>query len=544
MALGLALYLVSALLILPPRNLRTGAIAAVSALLALGGMMLGAKPLDPLVTDEGFYLYGYRDTSDRTILYFKEGASCNVSVVDHAGGVALSVNGKVDASSPGDMDMQLGLAYLPRFLRPEAKTLLVIGYGSGTTAGASLLFPGTRVTCCEIEPAVFAGAVHFEDVNHMPARNEKFTILFDDGRSHVQGTRETYDLILSEPSNPWMAGVSSLFTKEFYEACREKLGAKGVLAQWIQLYNLSTAEYALVVRTMLEVFPHAALLRVSDGDTILLAGSVPLVPGGAEVHAAQAMVDSIPEVRSDLEKHLGSADVRSLLLSRLLLDETGLRRAISKAADTTINTDVNLRLEFDAPLRLFHSDLNPEVDLDPTVVQAVDAPWFRRMVEGWGCGRGQVKALRTLSALLVANRKHDVSEAVLELASRLDPDDPNLMADRAIARQGDDAAEVERAFLLLLERSPEEAVRVGHDLWRAAKYRMSATLFEKMVARFPASATAWHHLAMNYERLQEWDKGEAAYQKVIDLDPANDALRNSAESFRRERALRTKKESR
>jgi spermidine synthase len=117
----------------------------------------------------------------------------------------LRVNGKVDAGDTGDMPMQMGLAYYPRLFHPEARDVLVIGYGSGTTAGASLMFPTRAVTCCEIEPAVVEAGVHFSHVNHQPERSRNFRLILDDGRIYLEGCRETFDMILSEPSNPWMA---------------------------------------------------------------------------------------------------------------------------------------------------------------------------------------------------------------------------------------------------------------------------------------------------------------------------------------------------
>src|SRR6185295_18397376 len=349
----------------------------------------------------------------RNVLYYKEGAACNVIVTEHFIDRALAVNGKVDATSQGDMDMQLGIAYLPRFLRPEAKNVLVIGYGSGTTSGASLLFPGTRLTCCEIEPAVFAASEYFSGVNHQPDRNPNFRIVFDDCRSHLQGTDEKYDLILSEPSNPWLAGVASLFTREFYEVCKGKLGDRGLLAQWIQLYSFSEAEYALVIRTVTSVFKHACLLRISTGDTVLLASQGTILPDRAVIDAAQKLLDGMPEAQVDLKKHLQAEDVRSALLSRLLLDETGLRRVAARTPSTEINTDLNLRLEFDAPLRLFISDLNPEVDMDPVLVGGVDSAWVRSMIEGWGCTKQQTTALRTLATLLNRHQQGTVAVEVL-----------------------------------------------------------------------------------------------------------------------------------
>ncbi|MBV8878656.1 MAG: fused MFS/spermidine synthase, partial [Planctomycetaceae bacterium] len=378
MAAGLGLYLATALLLLPRRGRRSLAVLAGVTLVSIGGIALGARKLDPRVTDQGMFMYGYRDPERRNVVYFKEGASCNVTVTEHVVDRALSVNGKVDATNEGDMDMQLGIAYLPRFLRPAAKNVLVIGYGSGATSGASLLFPGTQVTCCEIEPAVYAASSFFSPQNHDPTEQPAFRIVFDDGRSHLQGSREQFDLILSEPSNPWLAGVASLFTREFYETCRRKLTKRGLLAQWIQLYSFSEEEYALVIRTVTRSFRNACLLRISSSDTVLLASDEPLMVANEDIDAAQKLVDQSVGVRADLVKYLGSADVRSLLLERLILDESGLQRLASRSASTAINTDLNLRLEFDAPLRLFNSDLNPESDMGPMILGSVDADWLTR----------------------------------------------------------------------------------------------------------------------------------------------------------------------
>ena len=156
-----------------------------------------------------------------------------------------------------------------------------------------------------------------------------------------------------------------------------------MLAQWIQLYSFSEEEYALVIRTVTGSFRHACLLRISASDTVLLASDAPILPSRAEVDAAQRMVDAAPAIRADLSKYLDAADVRSLLLQRLLLDETGLGRLASRSTSTAVNTDLNLRLEFDAPLRLFSSDLNPEPDTAPMIPESAGAEWLVRMITQW-----------------------------------------------------------------------------------------------------------------------------------------------------------------
>ncbi len=531
MAAGLSLYLVAALLLLPVRGRRALAVVAGVALLSIAGVALGATRLDPRVTDQGMFMYGYRDPERRTLLYFKEGASCNVAVTEHRVDRALSVNGKVDATSEGDMDMQLGIAYLPRFLRPAAKNVLVIGYGSGTTSGASLLFPRTRVTCCEIEPAVYAASEFFSPQNHDPASNPAFSVVFDDGRSHLQGSADRFDLILSEPSNPWLAGVASLFTREFYESCRKKLGDRGVLAQWIQLYSFSEEEYALVIRTVTGSFAHACLLRISSSDTILLASDAPILPSRVDIDAAQRLVDATPAIRADLEKYLDSADVRSLLLERLLLDEAGLKRLASRSKSTAQNTDLNLRLEFDAPLRLFSSDLNPESDTGPMILESTGSDWILRMIADWGCGRGQLPALRLLANLLSKNRAEAAAADVLDQILRIDPDDPAALVDRTVARRTWEEAEVLEVGRRVLRRSPGEAQRLGQEAVLRSHYRLAVDLFGLLLELYPGSASGWAAMGSARDSLKEWEPAREAWLKAAALDPLNGTIQKNRLRF-------------
>ncbi|MBM4077170.1 MAG: hypothetical protein FJ267_16180, partial [Planctomycetes bacterium] len=215
-------------------------LAVLCGLMVLLGIF-GMSQEDPRKLNMGMFMYGYQahDSLDEEVLFFKEGISSNVLVTRHNGRTTFRVNGKADGSSGGDMSMQLGLAYFPLFLNPEAKDVLVVGYGTGSTSGACLLFPNTFVTCCELEPAIIAAAEHFSDVNHQPHKSSRFKVVFDDARSYIQGTDQTYDLILSEPSNPWVAGVSNLYTREFYQQARTKLSKNGIFAQWIQTYSFT-----------------------------------------------------------------------------------------------------------------------------------------------------------------------------------------------------------------------------------------------------------------------------------------------------------------
>jgi spermidine synthase len=528
LALAVVLYGAAALLLSPRR------LGPIAAAVTLGSIAL--RPyLDPQITDRGMYLYGYsppeiRDRSE--VVYFAEGAAANVLLLRSGGDLVLRTNGKVDGSDRSDMNMQLGLAYFPRFLRPEARNVLVIGFGTGTTSGASLLFPGTRVLCAEIERAVFGVSPHFGHVNHSPERSDRFRIVFDDGRAVVQGSRERWDLILSEPSNPWRAGVSNLFTEEFYEAVRRRLAPGGVLAQWIQLYGFTRSDYALVVRTVARVFPHRRLVRINDSDTILLASESPLEPEREGLRTVQHIVDSIPEVRADLEKYFGTADVLVLLLSHAILDEEGLQRLLDSDGRGEVNTDRNLRLEFDAPKRLFEPPHS--ADLATALLSAAQparlAEWFHR----WGGTKKQVEAFRRLEAAFLAKglRAQALQTAVLGL--RHDPEDVQLLADRLLLdslSDGDFASGVET----LLRISEQAANRLGVALSQAGAHERAAAIFRRLVERQPSSAIAWNNLALALAAAGRHGEAEEAFSRALALDPLNEGTERSYRSYREQR---------
>ena len=403
-ALAAGLYVVTLLLVLPIDSLRDRVRAAgmlVGGCAVVAGILV---PQDPLRTNLGEYIYGSQaDTLDKlTCLYFAEGASTNVLVVRHEQQLtSLRVNGKADASDGADMTTQLGLAYVPRLFCPKAQDVLVIGFGSGTTPGASLLFPESRVTCCEIEPAVYAAADYFSHVNHRPQeqtrqfligrnaelpsdarlseeqidRQARLRMVFGDGRTQLQGDDQKYDLIISEPSNPWVAGVASLFTQEFFQAAKDHLHPGGVLAQWIQAYHFTLDDYLMIVRTMRSVFPHCGLVALMRGsDTLLLASQRPLLPDQRRLDEVQRFVDSSPRAASDLREWFGTSDLRVVLLSKYTLPQEILDRAVATAPSRRLNTDLNLHLEFEAPLHIF-GGLSPELSADARLLALSSTQW-------------------------------------------------------------------------------------------------------------------------------------------------------------------------
>ena len=160
-----------------------------------------------------------------TLLYYREGASATVSVKRLTGTTTLAVDGKVDASNRGDMLTQKLIAHLPLLVHDRPEQVAVIGLGSGATAGAALSHPVSRVDVIEISPEVVEASAFFAAENRDALEDPRLRLIVGDGRSHLQLSRTQYDVIISEPSNPWIAGVAALFTREFFEAARDSPGA-------------------------------------------------------------------------------------------------------------------------------------------------------------------------------------------------------------------------------------------------------------------------------------------------------------------------------
>ena len=169
----------------------------------------------------------------------------------------------------------IGLA--PLVSRPRAKSSLLVGYGTGVTASVLAAAPGmTRVKIVEIEPAVLQMDSLFRSVNASVLTWPNVRVVVDDARSALQLDRDRYDVIVSEPSNPWIAGIATLYTPEFFRIAQSRLSDDGVFCQWIQLYQLPLPVVAGIVRSLRQVFPHVNVWFGGTADLLVLGSSRPL----------------------------------------------------------------------------------------------------------------------------------------------------------------------------------------------------------------------------------------------------------------------------
>jgi spermidine synthase/Flp pilus assembly protein TadD len=318
---------------------RSGRSGAALAALAPGVLAVLVRSGNPRLEASGMFLYAryYREAPsaaefvaelDRDRVIFHEtGRDATVTVLESPHNERfLRVNGKTDASEGGDMSTQLLLGYMPRLWGPPApKRALVVGLGAGLTAAAVAEDPGLEaLDVVEIEPAVGRAAALFARSNRDVLADPRVRLVIADARQVLAAPGEPYDLIVSEPSNPWIAGVSALFTREAFALGRAKLAPGGVFCQWFHSYHMRPEDFRLVARTFAAVFPHAALLSNGEADYFLLGSESPLAPDFARFKAVYAG-DSV--FRRDL-KRLGTAfDHPFLLLTGTFsLGDADLRR--------------------------------------------------------------------------------------------------------------------------------------------------------------------------------------------------------------------------
>ncbi len=213
------------------------------------------------------------------LLSYDQGTTAAVAVgrSRRTGNVWLSINGKVDASTGDDMPTQTLSAELPLAWSATPRDVLVVGLASGVTAGTVLRDPRVeRLVVAEIEPAVVRAERFFREVNGAPLSDPRTTLVVGDARALLAAGAGPFDLVVSEPSNPWITGVSSLFTEEYWRLVRSRLRPGGVICQWIQTYGLGTDELRALLRTFRAVFPEAVVYESIEGaDLLLVAGGDP-----------------------------------------------------------------------------------------------------------------------------------------------------------------------------------------------------------------------------------------------------------------------------
>ncbi len=286
-------------------------LGAAGIVLACFAAVIAGVQLDPYKMASGVFrrgdLYSERDAS---MLFYRDGKTTTVSLMDFGTDRSLRTNGKSDGAINMDPDgprvsdeitMTLTAA-IPLAYRPDAVSAAVIGIGTGLTTH-TLLGSGTlrSVETIEIEPAMAEASRNFAPRNSNAFADPRSRIVFDDAKTFFSTYNRKYDIIISEPSNPWVSGVSSLFTGEFYRLARRYLAPGGVLVQWFQMYEIDASLVASVLRALGENFPDYAVYAATGSDLLIVAGDA------QTLSRPLADVTAMPGVGRELRRvHVGS----------------------------------------------------------------------------------------------------------------------------------------------------------------------------------------------------------------------------------------------
>jgi spermidine synthase len=339
------------------RTARRGATLTALGAACLFAATFALPSWSQALLSSGFYKYARQiDLQDLDITlragrleYYKEGPAGTVSVKRLGGTRSLAIDGKVDASDGADMLTQRLLGLLPTVLHPNPQDALVIGLGSGVTAHAMMASSAVRrLDIVEISPEVVEAAALFDEQNGRVLNADGVRLLVGDGRSHLQLTSRKYDVIVSEPSNPWMAGVAALFTREFFEAVRSRLTPGGIFCQWAHTYEIESEDLRSIVRTFASVFPHGTLWLVGDGDLLLIGAE------GRELEQRLAGVGDRLDTGSALTLLSDSGVAASSAPFFLLSLYAGGPRELAAFGDAAaIQSDDRMSLEFTAARAMY-----------------------------------------------------------------------------------------------------------------------------------------------------------------------------------------------
>lgn len=317
--IGLGLALLWAVAAEPRRFAAVATGAAVVFILGLGAFRLDAYKMM-----SGVYRFGEIYSPDESsILYYKDGRTASVSLVDFSEGRSIRTNGKSD----GGVNMLGGrlidettmtlTGALPLAIKPDARRVAVIGIGTGITTHT--LLGSTKlesVDTIEIEPAMVEASRGFAPRNAAAFSDPRSRIHVDDAKTFFSTHNRRYDVIVSEPSNPWVSGVSSLFSVEFYRVARRHLAPDGIIVQWLQLYEFDIPLLASVMRALGEVFPDYVIYAADDNDLLVVAGPPRVL--------AQPLADVFQE--EGLRRELNAVELRAI--GDLELRRIGGRRVL------------------------------------------------------------------------------------------------------------------------------------------------------------------------------------------------------------------------
>jgi spermidine synthase len=291
-------------------------------------------------SDTPNHLHDLLHSLRRDILWQADGVESSIGISKSAS-LAFIVNGKCDGNAKADAGTQVMSGLLAALTHPHPRRAAVIGLGTGSTAGWLAAIPSIeRVDVMELEPVITRFTAQCASVNHQALANPKVNLIFGDARELLLTSRQRYDLIVSEPSNPYRAGVASLFTREYYQTVAQKLNSGGLFAQWMQAYDVDLRTIRIFYSTFTAVFPEVETWQTQNGDLLLIGSKDPVAYDIDSLrtritkepfHSALANVWRTTDVEGVFSHYVGSARFARDVVHRVAVG---------------LNTDDRMLLEF------------------------------------------------------------------------------------------------------------------------------------------------------------------------------------------------------
>ena len=504
-----------------PKRINVGATVGLAAsVLLIIVVVLGEPPWDPEVMSSAVYryapslvdksrqeLFDYLKRGQGETIFYKEGITATVAVQRQGGGKVLKVNGKPEASTAGDMPTQILIGAMPLLVREHTDDVLLIGLGSGVTLGTVEQFPVKRVTCVELEPAVLEASRHFEDVNNHPLDDPRLRMISNDGRNFIYTTDEKFDVIVSEPSNPWVTGVANLFTLEYFKRGAERLKDDGLFSQWLQIYEMSPDDVRTLIATFRAAFPQVYLFRGAEGDLMLLGSKS---ERRLDLSVLKSHFDD-PKVGAEL-KRIGTTTAGEII-SRFYL---GPAEVTNLSAGARLNTDDNALIEFNAPRRVGTAEETVVRNLKQLIAYA-GSP-LNYLDRGKSYTRGESELLT--EAALEAVRRNDRDRAEqfvtysLEFGETAQAHD--ILGELRQAR-GDEAGAVE-AWQTALAIDPGHfftLIDLGKLYLTKQDLPRSIPYLERAIQIDPGSARAHHLRGLAYQAGGDNAQAALEYRKAL-----------------------------
>lgn len=500
---------------------------------ALAAVVSALPPWSAKTMASGVYVYADRYSAGgferlldpQRVLFYREGMTATVAVMEGRYRF-LRVNGKTDAGDSPDNLTQHLLAHVPLLLHPEPRSVLVVGLGTGITLGTTLLYPIDRADTVEISPEVVEASRFFVEANGAALQDRRTRLHLLDARTWLMAGTTKYDVIISEPSNPWQTGNATLFTLEHYRLTRARLAPGGVFCQWLPFYRMDEADFAAAMRTFQTVFPDLTVW-FSGGDVLLVGWTRPPAVDTPRFLARSA--------DARITRSLQETGIRDgpALLGFFMLDPERVREFAG--VGWPLHTDNYPLLEFSAPKTLYRESA-------PQILSRLRLLAGRSSLPLTGVqGRERASMLEAIARQKLLLKMPEAAITALEEAERTGGGDPSVLRQLqgfawnevgiARAREGnrhDAAAAFDRA-LLRVPDDPQIHRNLGLLALQFREFDRAEPHLRDALRLRPGYRDALVPLAALLATQERWVEAEALWRNILEIDPDNgDARRGLA----------------